>query len=383
MKSRLERVKSDLASRGLDIFLTLTPENTQYLSGWRAQTYTRPIAAVIGAVDALIIPRLEVTHAEGRTAPLELVPYSDDDLGSGGGATALMLALQQCAELLNRHSEVRRAGFEPHALTVLAHRFLSEQVPIEWIACEPLVEQRRAIKDPEELELMRRAVALAEFDLMEQAGLSRPGISELEAQALGDSRTLAVAARRVPDSHAAVWSRPIAGPRSAEPHAMTSGRLMQYGDVIIYSCGIQLNGYWGGVERTMFLGRPSDAVRRYFDVALEAQRAGLAAIKPGVLCSQVDAAARRVIEAAQMGEYVLHRTGHGIGLLVHEFPSVARSIDAELRPGMVVSIEPGLYVPHVGGFRQEDNVQVTATGAQVVSTIPSDFESMILEPDHR
>jgi Xaa-Pro dipeptidase len=155
---------------------------------------------------------------------------------------------------------------------------------------------------------------------------------------------------------------------------------MQQGDVIIHGCGVQLNGYWGGVERTMFLGRPSDAVRRYLDVALEAQRAAIAAVKPGALCSDVDAAARRVIDAAGMGDYVLHRTGHGIGLNVHEFPSVAKSVHAELKPGMVVSIEPGLYVPGLGGFRHEDNVVVTETGARVVSTIPSDFESMILDP---
>ncbi|HEY1479291.1 MAG TPA: M24 family metallopeptidase, partial [Gaiellales bacterium] len=162
------------------------------------------------------------------------------------------------------------------------------------------------------------------------------------------------------------------GPNGAFPHHHTGSRVLQEGDAVVLDLGGRLDGYPSDITRMAFVGEPSERYLEVHGVVDRAVRAGLAAARPGARCEEVDAAARGVIEQAGFGEYFVHRTGHGLGLSVHEAPWIMRGATEELRPGMVHSIEPGIYLPGEFGIRLEEIVQITETGCEVFSGLPRD-----------
>jgi len=164
------------------------------------------------------------------------------------------------------------------------------------------------------------------------------------------------------------------GAGSAFPHGMPGDRQLQADDFLLIDFGGKIEGYPADITRTVCLGSPSDEMRKIYDTVLAANQAGIAAAKPGVACGEVDKAARDVIEAAGYGEYFIHRTGHGLGLEGHENPQIAAGVTDVLQTGMVFTVEPGIYVPGLGGVRIEDNVVVTADGVDVLTTYPRRLE---------
>jgi len=158
------------------------------------------------------------------------------------------------------------------------------------------------------------------------------------------------------------------GPNSALPHGSVTDRVLQEGDFLLIDYGGKVGDYPADITRTFIIGTPSDEQKKIYDTVLAANRAGIAAAKPGATCESVDKATRAVIEAAGYGQYFFHRTGHGLGLEVHELPQIATGNQAVLQPGMVFTVEPGIYIPGLGGVRIEDNVAITDTGAEVLTT---------------
>ena len=159
------------------------------------------------------------------------------------------------------------------------------------------------------------------------------------------------------------------GPASASPHHMTSERVIQPGDSVVCDFGALLNHYYSDITRTVHIGEPSDEYRRVYDTVLRANRAALAAAGPGVPCQEVDLAARAVITEAGYGEYFIHRVGHGLGLDVHEDPYMVEGNEMPLRPGMVFSDEPGIYIPGRFGVRVEDILVCTDDGAESLNHV--------------
>jgi Xaa-Pro aminopeptidase len=158
-----------------------------------------------------------------------------------------------------------------------------------------------------------------------------------------------------------------AGPRSAFPHGRASSETIPAGAFVILDWGAILDGYCSDQTRTVYVGAPGNEERRMYDAVREAQQAALEAVRPGARTGDVDRAARRVLERAGYGRYFTHSTGHGVGLEIHEAPRVARAQKEELRPGMVITIEPGIYVAGKGGIRIEDMVRVTESGCEVLT----------------
>ena len=161
------------------------------------------------------------------------------------------------------------------------------------------------------------------------------------------------------------------GPNSANPHGSSTQRALQRDEFLLIDYGCKIDGYPADITRTFCLGSPSAEMQKIYDTVLRANDAAKAAAKPGVPCEQVDKAARQVIEAEGYGQYFIHRTGHGLGLDTHEpIPQIAGGVDYPLQPGMTFTIEPGVYVPGLGGVRIEDNVLVTDSGLEVLTSFP-------------
>jgi Xaa-Pro dipeptidase len=162
------------------------------------------------------------------------------------------------------------------------------------------------------------------------------------------------------------------------PHVFSNTRRLEKGDVIIHSRQVALNGYRGESERTCFVGKPSQKQEEMFHLMLEAQLAGLDALRPGVPMKEVDAASRTVFQEAGLGEYFIHRTGHGLGISIHEPPFLRFDEDMLVQEGMVFTVEPAIFIPGLGGFRHSDTAIVTADGIQITTEHPNDLASMTL-----
>lgn len=225
-----------------------------------------------------------------------------------------------------------------------------------------LVERLRRVKEEVELEQIEAAVVLASslFDGLLPSLV--PGLPESRVAA-----ELEYAARRAGAQGMSFDTIVAAGARSALPHGRASSQPIPNKGFVILDFGVILSGYCSDMTRTLYVGRPTARARKMYDAVREAQQEAVREVRPGVSAGQVDAAARRVLERAGLGRYFTHSTGHGVGLEVHEPPRLARGEREPLQEGMVITVEPGVYIPGEGGVRIEDMVVVTATGCRVLT----------------
>jgi Xaa-Pro aminopeptidase len=239
---------------------------------------------------------------------------------------------------------------------------------VRWIPATGQVEALRAIKDPAELKRMREAAILISNVWKALLPKIRPGISEL-AVAAELERAMKLKGASGPSFDTIVAS----GIRSAWPHARATSKLLRKNELVVLDQGAILRGYCSDMTRTVFLGRASAKVRRLYSAVLEAQEAATAAIKPGVRASAIDAAARKVLQRNNLSQYFTHSTGHGLGIEVHEMPRLAAGEETVLKEGMVITVEPGVYIQGVGGIRIEDDVLVASRGPEVLTTASRKF----------
>jgi Xaa-Pro dipeptidase len=224
----------------------------------------------------------------------------------------------------------------------------------------------RARKQPDEIALMRRAIAISEQALDKLLAWAQPGMTERQLAARLESELDALGSTGL-----AFGTLVQTGPNSALPHGNVTDRVLQADDLLLVDFGGMVDGYPADITRTFCLGTPSAAMQTIYDTVLQANEAARAAAGPGVPMGEVDRAARAVIEAAGYGPYFTHRTGHGLGLDTHEpIPQIAAGVTDTLEPGMVFTIEPGIYIPDMGGVRIEDNVLVTEDGLEVLTSYP-------------
>ena len=222
----------------------------------------------------------------------------------------------------------------------------------------------RARKNPDEIANMRRAVEISEAALERLLAWVQPGMTEREIATRLNDEQLALGADGI-SFDALVQT----GPNSANPHGVVTDRKLGENEFLLIDYGCSVAGYPSDITRTFCLGTPTEEMQRIYDTVAAANAAARARVAPGVPMREIDRAAREVIEAAGYGQYFTHRTGHGLGLEVHEpIPQIAGNVDDLLEPGMAFTIEPGIYVPGLGGVRIEDNIVVTDTGADVLTS---------------
>lgn len=262
-----------------------------------------------------------------------------------------------------RHARVARLGFESEKMTVATHADLAAALPgLELVPLRGTIEGLRAVKDPGELALIRRALAIAAQALN---GCTRRLVGNTE---IAIASRLQAEIRRVGGDEESFPTIVASGPRAALPHALPTRRVIGGGDLVVIDFGVRLSGYCCDTTRTYSPAKWDKRSKEIYQVVLQAQRAALAVVGPGVKGSDVDAAAREVIERAGHGKHFGHGTGHGVGLEVHELPVLSPRSGDRLEKGMVVTVEPGIYVENIGGVRIEDMVLVTETGREILSS---------------
>lgn len=266
-----------------------------------------------------------------------------------------------CALVAEHH--LRRLGFEARQVTYIEYQTLRVLLPqTELLGINENLALLRSIKTPEEIAKLRAVCALADAAYNDLLAAIKPGMSELDAAWLLDCRFREHGARG--NSFATIVG---GGERAAMVHGQPSARVFAPGDMILIDRGAVLDGYVSDETTTVVLGPADGKLREIYAIVKEAHDRCIAAVKPGVACRDLDALAREVIVKAGYGEYFGHSTGHGVGLEVHEQPTVSANAEGFVEEGMVFSVEPGIYIPGWGGVRIEDLVVVTATGGECLT----------------
>jgi D-alanyl-D-alanine dipeptidase len=355
--ARLRAASSTLEAAGLVGLVVPPSPDLAYLIGYAPMPMERPTALVIvpGQAPILVVPTLERALAARCPAAegLDIV-----DWGDGEEPYRLI------ADLVPSRGIVA-AGDRLWGSHLLALQVASPS--LRWTAAGAILGPLRARKDPQELGALRRAAAGADAAL-----------AELLATPIGGRRETEVA-RMLADlllvhGHAsAAFTIVASGPNAASPHHEATDRILGAGDGVVLDFGGDVDGYYSDTTRTIVVGAPSPELREIHRVVRDAHTAATAAIRPGVEIREIDRAARGVIEAAGYGEAFIHRTGHGIGLEVHEPPYATEGDDTVLAPGMTFSVEPGIYLPGVLGVRIEDIVAVTDDGVDVLNASPREL----------
>lgn len=247
-------------------------------------------------------------------------------------------------------------------------KFVSEQFRGAVRVVDGLVESMRQIKEPGEIERIAAAAAIADQGFEHILGVLGPGITEAEV-----AIELEYHMRRLGSEEMPFAPIVAAGPNAARPHCIPGERPMQPGDLVVLDFGARVGGYCSDMTRTVAIGEASKEQRRLYDAVLEANEAGLAAVRSGVPCAEVDLAAREVLERHGLGDVFTHGVGHGVGLDVHEMPTLSRRSQEAARENAIVTIEPGVYVEGVAGVRIEDLLVVEAAGHRRLTNAPKEL----------
>lgn len=348
-KRRLALLQRPLQDQGLAGLLVTQPENRRYLSGFQPgdpQLNESAGFLIVGGPTAILgtDPRYEI---EARREAHGFTPfiYSKGLEGSWTQISGLIQGLD-------------RLGFESEGLTYQFYQRLKTIVrksksSIRLTPTRNLVEGLRARKDPGEIKAIRQSLAVTEAVFQEIAATLRPGQTE---------RAIAWKIKTLIHQKGgeAIAFEPIvaSGPHASQPHAEPTDRPIQKGEPIIFDFGSKVNGYCSDLSRTVFLGRPNDRFREVYALVRLAQEKAQKGIRAGLSTREADALARSVIDRGGYGRNFNHSLGHGVGLATHELPSLSPVKSAPLEPGMVVTIEPGIYLPDWGGIRLENMVVV-------------------------
>ncbi|HUS71206.1 MAG TPA: Xaa-Pro peptidase family protein [Anaerolineae bacterium] len=362
-RRRLDNLALAQNGAGVDLAAIVPGANLRYLTGLEMHTSERITLALFpqDGQPAFVLPVLEAPRVEANLGiEASFYTYSDE---RGPGT-----AFQQVAGDLRLEGKV--LGVEHLRMRVLELRQLEKHAgDATFVDAGPLLFGLRIVKDKEEIEALRRAAEVNEGCFRQVMDHIKPGVTEQELASVWQRAVLEAENSQLSDIPTIVAS----GPNGASPHTTATSRRLQNSDLVTIDAFLLVDGYFSDITRTYAVGEPEEELARVYSVVQEANAAARDFIEPGVRAEEVDAAARQVIEGAGYGEYFIHRTGHGMGLEIHEEPNIVEGNDLLLRQGMVFTVEPGIYLPGRGGVRIEDNVVVTETGCETLTTLPREL----------
>jgi len=350
---RQKTFQQTLVNEKLDGFVVTHPANLRYLCGYTGSN---------GLL--LFLAGRRVFFTDGR--------YTEQAHEEVKGARVVIAKgslMVEAAKVLGKLSSAA-IGFESDLTTVATAKQMKDSVHrrIAWKPTSALIMRQRMVKDADELQLIRVAVALG-ANVYEQAlQIVRPGVREVEVAGM-----LEFAARQAGADGMSFDTIVAAGKRGALPHGRASLQPIPRHGFVVIDSGVILRGYCSDMTRTVHIGRASRVERAWYEAVLEAQLVGIATVRSGVTAGEVDEATRSVLRKAKLDHYFTHSTGHGVGLEIHEPPRLGKKQDERLVPGMVVTIEPGIYVPGKGGIRIEDMVVVTGKGCEVLTPVTKEL----------
>ena len=334
-----------------------------YLTGLEFHLMERPILLLIkpGFSPALIVPELESLKAESCAIDLDIDTYPDDPSQWQASFNRVCDRLQMTGEVI---------GVEAGQMRMLEMSYLQNAAPsVKLIPADGLITQLRAKKKPEELERIRKAIQIAEKAFLDMLGCIHPGMNERQI-----ASELTIQLYRAGSDIRLPFDPIVAsGPNGANPHAVPGERTICSGDLVVVDWGARFEGYISDLTRMVAFGKINQELAKAHELVVKANQAGREHCRPGYTAADVDRATRKVIVEAGYGEFFTHRTGHGIGLEAHEAPYIHSGNTDRLTRGMTFTIEPGIYLPGLGGVRIEDNVAITAEGREDLSNLPREL----------
>ena len=383
---RAAQVRAEAARRGLDAMILFSPMQVFYLTGFAFIATERPIALVVATNTTLLfVPRLEEEHATAYAAVDRVVSYPE--------YPSEKHPMQRLADTMTGLTLDRaRLGVDVDGYPgVMGYRgpHLSEALPQTTVTvARDLIEDMIMIKSAEEIDLIRESARWGNLAHSYLQEYTRPGAVESEiATRASNEATSAMIRALGPDYRPLSWTFPGAhagfrgqiGAQSAIPHAMTNNVRIRSGDVLVTGAAAAVGGYTSELERTMIVGTPSSEQRRSFQLMVDMQQVGFDAIKPGRPCADVDRAVRAFFDKHALMPYWRHHVGHALGMGIHEAPFFDIGDERLIQPGMVFSVEPGIYVPGFAGFRHSDTVLVTKDGIEFLTYYPRDLERLTID----
>jgi Xaa-Pro dipeptidase len=362
-EGRIQKVKDWLKEEGQTFAFIHTTANVFYLSG----LYTDPHERVLGVVvlpegePFMVCPGMERSQAKGAGWTYEIVGYSDSEdpwakmqeALAGLGVTAASSIAVEKETLPYARGEKLLGMFNDSKL----------------VGAEVLLNELRLIKEESELETLREAARLADYGVEVGVAALKEGVTEMEVLA-----KIEYELKKKGISQMSFSTMVLFGEKAGQPHGKPGLRKLQKGDFVLFDLGVVLDGYCSDITRTVAFGDLDEKRREIYDTVLQAQLKALEASKPGTRIGDLDVIARNHITEAGYGDNFPHRIGHGLGIDVHEFPSMSDNNDGVLREGMTYTIEPGIYIDDIGGVRIEDDVVVTADGYETLTKYPKELQ---------
>jgi Xaa-Pro aminopeptidase len=354
-EGRQRKLRAELDRRKVDALVVTHLPNVRYLCGFT------------GSAGVLLVARRPVFFTDGRYAGQASAEVHDVRIAIARGGTLAAVAAT-CAKL-----GLKRVAIESEHLTVFQFEGLEQALGkgVKLVRLAGVVEDLRAQKDAAEIELLRHAVELS-------SSLFRPLLRSIHTGVAESAIAgkLEYMARKAGAERMSFETIVASGERSALPHGLASATKLPAEGFVVLDYGVVRNGYCSDMTRTVHLGKASGEARNLYRAVLEAQLAAISVVRAGVTAGEVDRAARHELKRAKLDRYFTHSTGHGVGLEVHEVPRLAAGNDAVLQPGMVITIEPGVYLPGKCGIRIEDMVLVTERGYEVLTPVGKEWTEL-------
>ncbi|ADC51027.1 putative Xaa-Pro dipeptidase [Alkalihalophilus pseudofirmus OF4] len=362
MKHRINQLTTWLKEEKTDVAFITSKENIFYLTNFYTDPHERLVGLFVfkGHSPIMVVPSMEVSQVQDAGWEHQIVGYKDHE--SPWGLIQQLLKGRQL-------DTVSTAAIETDVLTVARMNELLHLFPnAALLPVEDQLNSMRVVKDASEIEIIQRAAEMADYGVEIGKNALKEGITEMEVLAKIEYELKKKGIREMSFSTMVLF-----GEKSGAPHGNPGDRMLQEGDFVLFDLGVVLDGYTSDITRTFAFRSISDEKRKLYNTVLQAQLASLEISKPGTRIGDLDQTARDVITEAGYGDRFPHRIGHGMGINVHEFPSMSHLNDGILKEGMVYTIEPGIYDPVLGGVRIEDDVLITKDGHITLTKTPKEL----------
>lgn len=374
-QQKMEQLQTHLKIKGTSGLFITNPYNIYYTTGLFHFPTERPLALFVPqkGEPILFVPVMELEEAKHVTIFEDIRHYFEYP----GKVDPIEWMIDEIQKEFKHLSHVAMDGGSKQLFDKLSEKFGNTDVSIDTI-----VHELRLTKDGNEIELLKNAAIYSDFIVQVGMEIAVPGMTELELLQEMQNRTLLKMVQEL-DEVILVPGGPAgglvpSGVRTAMPHALPSAKKLSKGETLILSCGANVGGYRVECERTCFIGDVSSEQEKAFNVMATAQQMAIEAMRPGMKCADVDAIALNYIREQGYGEYLLHRTGHGKGLEEHEDPWIDEGDSTILRPGMVLSSEPGIYIEGFSGFRHSDTIVVTDDKPLILTNFPKSIDKLVI-----
>lgn len=362
MNQRLAKMQQWMKDNDIQVSFITSSENVFYLSGFYSDPHERLLAFAIFQEEEsfLVCPGMEVGEAKKSGFNQEIIGYSDTD-------NPWEIIKKAISKRIHNTSKV---AIEKEHLNVERFEQLSSMNPgATFIPAEEKLRTLRMIKDAQELKTIEQACALADYAI--EVGVSEIAEGKTELEILS---AIEYALKKKGVTEMSFSTMVLTGANAASPHGTPGLTKIQKGDLVLFDLGVVVDRYCSDITRTVAFGEINESQKKIYDTVLRAQQAAIAASKPGITAAEIDTTARQIIAEAGYGEYFPHRLGHGLGISVHEYPSMTETNELVLEKGMVYTIEPGIYVPELAGVRIEDDVYITETGTEILTKYPKELQ---------